>query len=151
MLNGWRGQINSGSTVRRHRSLEGTLTDVGGERVIVRLKRGIYDTPRGCISINWQYKSVHSKTMNNQHHACILETNYFFSVYNTPGGIRKRSLFKKERKLILSLRLIFYNTQSLSIFAIHANFTQWCIKAEYSLQYTPCRKSTLTQEIVLLI
>ena len=34
------------------------------------------------ISRNWQYKDVYRKIMNDQHHACILEANYYLSVYN---------------------------------------------------------------------
>ena len=34
------------------------------------------------VSRNWQYKDVYRKTMNNQHHTCILEANYYLSVCN---------------------------------------------------------------------
>ena len=34
------------------------------------------------ISRNWQYKDIYRKIINNQHNACILETNYYLSVYN---------------------------------------------------------------------
>ena len=43
-------------------------------------------TPDGCmdlgISWNWQYKDVYRKIKINQQYACILETNYFLSIYN---------------------------------------------------------------------
>ena len=31
---------------------------------------------------SWQYKDVYRKIMNNQHHACILEADYYSSVCN---------------------------------------------------------------------
>ena len=34
------------------------------------------------ISQNRQYKDVYSKIMNNQHHTCIPEANYFLRIYN---------------------------------------------------------------------
>ena len=34
------------------------------------------------ISRNWQYKDVNKKIMNNQHHTCIHEANYYLSVFN---------------------------------------------------------------------
>ena len=34
------------------------------------------------ISRNLQYKDIYRKIMNNQHHACILDANYYLSVYN---------------------------------------------------------------------
>ena len=29
-----------------------------------------------------EYKDIYRKIINNQHHACILEANYYLSVYN---------------------------------------------------------------------
>ena len=38
--------------------------------------------PRCNFFRNWQYKDIDRKILNNQHHTCILEANYYLSVCN---------------------------------------------------------------------
>ena len=61
-------------------------------------------------SQNWQYKDVHSKRAQNQHHTSILYANYYLSVYDV--------YFKK--KILIDLVLVWH-AKVLKIF-YHSQF-----------------------------
>ena len=45
---------------------------------------------------DWQYKDVYRKTIENQHHACILDANYYLSTYNIPFKLASSTELKKS-------------------------------------------------------